>query len=312
MTPVAVFIIPDDPEIEKRVVFVATQFYKETFLHQFLAVPEIFQAVCGVAEKVIVPAVAVEIQGLAETLPDENGLPGAVLHPDSGRMIDPTGGIAVTVVVEDYPSLFTEAVGVGEDVLVHIVAVPEVVEDEIFGAAKESPPPHEGEYPFLMNFDQMLIRGLVPIGPTVLHAIFLVKTLHLAVTDHGEPRHGDEEHGGADVLPFLAELLHGGPLIRVVHEVNEPFKNFRIELQHVLYGLAIFGILFHFEHVHEGGIVNPVHPQGPDEVSLHEPERLGQKQGIRRFGRDPINHLAPELQRKDAVEIFTGHGVFGP
>ncbi len=98
------------------------------------------------------------------------------------------------------------------------------------------------------------------------------------MADHRKPRHGDQQDRSAEVLPFLAELLHRGPLVRVVHEVDEPLEDAVVVLQDVLDGLAVLGVLLHLQHVHKGAVVDPVHPEGADEVPLHQPERLGQQE----------------------------------
>ena len=54
-----------------------------------------------------------------------------------------------------------------------------------------------------------------------------------------------------------------------------------------------------------------MHAQRPDEVALHEPERLGQEQRARCLDGDPVDDLAPELDRDGGVERPLGHRVLG-
>ena len=54
-----------------------------------------------------------------------------------------------------------------------------------------------------------------------------------------------------------------------------------------------------------------MHAERPDEVALHKPERLGQEQRARRLGGDPIDDLAPELDRYRRIELPLRHRVLG-
>ena len=58
---------------------------------------------------------------------------------------------------------------------------------------------------------------------------------------------------------------------------------------------AVLGVVLHLQHVHEGAVVDAVHPQRADEISLHQPERFGQQQCVRTSGGHPVDHLAPEF-----------------
>ncbi len=52
-------------------------------------------------------------------------------------------------------------------------------------------------------------------------------------------------------------------------------------------------------------------PEGPHEVALEQPEGLGQQERARDLGRDPIDDLAPELDRHPGVELGLGDRVLG-
>ena len=54
-----------------------------------------------------------------------------------------------------------------------------------------------------------------------------------------------------------------------------------------------------------------MHAEGAHEIAFHEPERLGQQQGVGYLGGHAIDHLAPELLRKDRIELRSVHGVLG-
>ena len=97
----------------------------------------------------------------------------------------------------------------------------------------------------------------------------------------GRPGIVDHQRADAEVLVALAELIDRGALVGVVHEVDVALQDLRIELERVLHDLAILGVLLVAQHVHEGAVVDAVHPQRPDEVAFHQPERLGQQQRVR-------------------------------
>ena len=63
------------------------------------------------------------------------------------------------------------------------------------------------------------------------------------MAEHGQARHGGQQHAGPEILPLAAELLHGGLFVRVVHEVDKALEHLGIELQHILDGLAVLGVL---------------------------------------------------------------------
>ena len=111
-----------------------------------------------------------------------------------------------------------------------------------------------------------------------------------------------------EVLVAGPELLDGGLLVRVVHEVDVALEDLGVELQGVLHQQPVLRVLLVAEHVHEGAVVDAVHAEGADEVALHQPEGLGQQQRVGRLGGDPVHHLAPELLGHGGVERLPGHG----
>ena len=179
-------------------------------------------------------------------------------------------------------------------------------------------PLHVGEEPAaaeqrhdlpLVPRHQVLVGPLVLVGALVFHPVALGVALHLPVAEHGQPGQGGEQQADPEVLVVLPELRDRGLLVGIVHEVHVPFEDLRIELQRVLDGGAVAGVVLLLEHVHEGGVVDPVHAQGADEVALHHPEGLGEQQRVWHLARDAIDDLAPELHREELIEPLPGHRV---
>ena len=106
-------------------------------------------------------------------------------------------------------------------------------------------------------------------------------------------------------------MVHGGALVRVVHEIDVALQHLRIERQRVLDHRTVIGVLFVTQHVHEGAVINPVHPQRANKIAFHEPEGLGQQQSIGDLGGHAVHDLSPELHRHGGIEGRLGHAVFG-
>ena len=131
------------------------------------------------------------------------------------------------------------------------------------------------------------------------------------MAEHRQPGQRREDGGDAEVLVAGPELLDRGLLVRVAHEVHVPAEDRRVELERVPDHLAIAGAVLVPEHVHERAVVDAVHPEGSDEVALHEPERLGQQERPGNLGRHPVHDLAPELVRHRRLEGRPREGVLG-
>ncbi len=117
--------------------------------------------------------------------------------------------------------------------------------------------------------------------------------------------------GDAEALVAGAELVDGGALVGVGHEVDVALQDVGIELDGLLEVAAVLGVLLVAQHVHEGGVVDAVHAEGADEVAFEHPEGFGEEEGAGDFGGDAVDDLAPELVRHEGVELFLRHGVFG-
>ncbi len=223
-----------------------------------------------------------------------------------GVMQAPEGGVR-RVVVDHQRAVAGRAVAEGIDVFVDTVAGLEVVELEIGDPGEVAAAVQQREdLPFVVS-DERLVRRFVPVGAAVLHAVLLAVPLDLAVAEHRQPRQGGKQHRHAEVLVAHAELLDGGRLVGVVHEVDVALENLRVEGQDVLEDTPVLGVLLLLEQVHEGAVVDPVHPQRPDKVALHQPESFGDQQGVGDLGVDAVDHLAPELDGEDPVEFSILH-----
>ncbi len=87
--------------------------------------------------------------------------------------------------------------------------------------------------------------------------------------EHWQPWQGDHHRTYPKVLVFLAELVHSGPFVRVVHEIYIPFEDLGIKLECVFHDQSILGVFLVAEHIHEGAVINTVHPEGTDEITFH-------------------------------------------
>ena len=96
-------------------------------------------------------------------------------------------------------------------------------------------------------------------------------------------------------LSPAAELVHGGALVGVVHEVDVAAQDARVEGHGLADDLLVAGVLLVAQHVHEGAVVDAVHAQRAHEVALQQPEGLGQQERVGHLCGHAVHHLAPEL-----------------
>ncbi len=130
------------------------------------------------------------------------------------------------------------------------------------------------------------------------------------MADHRQAGEGRHHRGDPEVLVALAELLQRGLLVGVAHEVDVALEDLGVELDGVLDDPPVAGAVLVAEHVHERAVVDAMHAQRPDEVALEQPERLGEQERVGDLGRDPVDDLAPELERHPGVELRLRDGVF--
>src|SRR6185295_15906754 len=107
-----------------------------------------------------------------------------------------------------------------------------------------------------------------------------------------------------------AKLINGRPLVRIAHEVYVALHNVWVELQRVLEHRSIFCVLLVTHHVHEGAVIDTMHSQCSDEVTLHQPEGFGEQKCSRNLGSYSVDDFPPELMRHMSIELGTGHPVF--
>ena len=155
----------------------------------------------------------------------------------------------------------------------------------------------------LVALDQPRVRLLVERRPAELHPVLLAEALDLPVAEHRQPGQRRQHRRHAEVLVALAELLERGLLVGVAHEVDVALEDLRVELDGLLDDLPVARAVLVAEHVHERAVVDAVHAERPDEVALEQPERLGQQERAGDLGGDPVDDLAPELDRHPRVEL---------
>jgi hypothetical protein len=163
----------------------------------------------------------------------------------------------------------------------------------------------------LVARDEAFVGPLVHLGLLELHAVALGEALDLAVAEHGQAGQRGQQGADAEVLVAGAELVDGGALVGIAHEVDVALEDVGIELDGLLQIGAVLGVLLVAQHVHEGAVVDAMHAEGADEVAFEQPEGFGEQQRAGNFGGDAVDDLAPELVRHEGVELLLRHGVFG-
>ncbi len=155
-----------------------------------------------------------------------------------------------------------------------------------------------------MTLDEGAVGRLVAVGAAVFHPVLLLEALELAMAEHGQSGHGRHHRAYAEIFVSPAELGDRGLLVGIVHEVDEALEDVLVEFLGVADRLAVLRVLLALEHVHEGGVVHPMHAEGADEVALHHPEGLGEKEGVGSLARAEVHDLAPEFLGHRAVEVL--------
>ena len=230
----------------------------------------------------------------------------------AGRVMNGAAGGGVPVVVDDQGAVVAAPVGVSEDILIHrAIGLVEIVEQEILAIGKQPALVEQGRNLPVVPLNQSPIRILLVASPAKFHAVLLRKPLDLPVAEHRQP--GKSGHHGRDPKAFVAvtELVNGRTLIRIAHEINVALEDIRVELDGVLDHRPVLRIVLVAHHVHEGAVVHPVHAEGADKVTLHQPERFRQQQRAGNLPRNTIHYLAPELVRHGSIEIGLAHAVLG-
>ncbi len=204
-----------------------------------------------------------------------------------------------------------QSVGIGVDVFVNAAGGEEIVEQEMLDAREQGAAVEQGEDFALVASHQVGVYGFFPVGTAEFHAVFFRKAFHLAVAEHGQAGEGGQHDAGSEIFITLAKLIHRGALIGVVHEVDEALEDFRLKFEGVLHDGAVLGVVFVAQQVHEGAVIHAVHAQGAHEIAFHQPERLGQQQGVGGFHGGTVHHLTPEFNRHEGIKLRAGEAVFG-
>ena len=164
----------------------------------------------------------------------------------------------------------------------------------------------------LVALDEPVVGRLVVARPLVFHAVLLGEAFDLAVAEHGQAGQRGHHDGNAEALVARAELVDGGALVGIAHEVDVALHDVGIEFEGVLDDGAVLGVFFVAQHVHEGAVVDAMHAEGADEVAFHEPEGFGEQQRAGDFGGDAVDDLAPEFVGHERGRTLpVAHAVFG-
>ena len=303
--------VPDLAEFPEHVPAVGLDGQSQAVLPQFAARPQVLETAARVPEGHEGRGVVGEPEALRERSAHESFRAVRRLERVCGRVADRARGGRETVVVHDERALRAAAVRIGEDVLIDAARGDEVVEQEVARLGEPGASVEEREDLALVTLDEPGIRALIQRGPPELHPVFLAVPLDLAVAQHREARECRHDHRDAEVLVALAELLERRLLVRVAHEVDVALEDLGVEFEGLAHDLAVARAVLVAEHVHEGAVVDAMHPEGPDEVALQHPERLGEQQRARHLGGDPVDDLAPEFDRHPNVEFGLADRMFG-
>src|SRR4051794_6520023 len=229
-----------------------------------------------------------------------------------GRTVDPPRRRGEPGVIQHERPLWSGPIRIGEDSVIDAVCGHEVVEQEVGRPREPAPPMEQREDLPLVSLDQPWVGFLGDHRPPELHPVLLAEPLHLAMTEHRQPGERREHRRDAEVLVTLAELLDGGLLVGIAHEVDVALEDLRIELDRLADDLPVALAVLVAEHVHERAVVDAMHTERPDEIALEQPERLGEEQGVWDLRGDPVDDLTPELDGHPAVELSFGHRMLSP
>ena len=312
--PGALGVITNITPVEERPALVRLQLDAHAPRRELRGRPEVLEPGPHVARHPEHVRVRAELEAVGQRPADERPL-GRVgdAHRVGDRVADPPARIAEPVVVDEERALPARAdVRVREHVLANRPVVsPDVVQEEVAHLGELGAPVEQGHDDPPVVGVQALVHLLDHARSTELHPVLLGEALELAVPEHRQPGHRRHERRDAEVLVARAELLDRSLLVGVVHEVDEALEDLGVELEGLAHDLPVVGVAFVPQQVHERAVVHAVHAEGPDEVALHEPERLGEEERAGRLGRDPIDDVAPELGGHRAVEVALRHRLLG-
>src|SRR5438270_258339 len=167
-----------------------------------------------------------------------------------------------------------------------------------------------GDLPFVARHHPR-IRRFFMIGTPVLHPVALGEAFHLSMTEHGKHGQGGHHRTNAEVLVALPVLVYGGALVRIVHEVDVAIENLGIELDGVFEHAAVVRVLLVAQHVHKGAVVDPMHAERANKISLEQPKSLGEQKRARSLGSAPIDDFTPEFIWHSCVELGLAEAMFG-
>src|SRR5574344_543211 len=125
--------------------------------------------------------------------------------------------------------------------------------------------------------------------------------------EHWKTWHCGEQCAYSKVFVSISELGNCRFFVRIVHEVDITFQNFRIEQNGFLNCIPVLLVFLILQHVHESTVIYSMHSKRSYEVPFHHPECFGQKQGVWNFHSNSVHHFTPELRRHCVCEFFVTH-----
>ena len=305
--------VPDFAELPEDMGPVSAERNAESTLPDLMAGPQELEAGLRVAECHERGRIVMQPESFGQRSSDRALGTVRRLERVGRGLADPTARGGEPGVVEDERALSAGTVRVGEDVFVHVAgAGDEVVQEEVVRLGEPRASVEQREDLAFVPLDKPRIGTFVEGRAAEFHAVLFPESLDLAVAEHRQARKGGQDGRDAEVLVALAELLQRGLLVRVAHEVDVALEDLRIEFDRLLDDLPIARSVLVAEHVHERAVIDAMHAERPDEIALEQPERLRQQERPGDLRRDPVDDLAPELDRHPRLERPLRDGVFRP
>ena len=257
----------------------------------------------GPAILVAEPAVggAVEAQRVGEGVAARRLRPVGGLRRERHGVPDPALGLAEPVVIDDQRPIRGPPVRIGEDILDQVAAARDHVVQPEVGRAGEPPPlPEERHDLGLEVADQPGVRLLSSRARWNSIPYFSVKPSIWPWPIIGSPGSVASRVAAPKYLSPVPNCSIAVSSSGFVRKLTYRPRIAGSNSTRVADDLAVARVVLVPDHVHERAVVDPVHPEGSDEVALQQPERLGEEQRVGRLDGDPVDDLAPELVRHAA------------
>ena len=182
--------------------------------------------------------------------------------------------------------------------------IPDIVKIEIVNFSKEIAFFHQWENLAVMAVNQVIIWSFIPIRLLIFHSVFFGEAFNLTMPEHRQARHCYHKRTDTEILVAFSELSYGSFFVGVVHKVDETAQNLRIKFKRVLDRLAVFVVLFFFEHVHKRAVINAVHTECTHKIAFHHPESFCKQQCVWYFFCTAVNNFTPEFIRNARLKFI--------